>query len=127
MLSVSPDELENLSGFPNFPPEIRTPPRKSGHNAPMTTTARTTRVPYFAHVTPEIAAHVLWHFGARPGFEPGSFTSQLLAAIAAADPANRERLAYGFPGYVNAYNAAQEWDTGLAMLSELAALIGSDR
>jgi hypothetical protein len=75
-------------------------------------------------VTPEIAAHVLWHFEGSykdGALEPGSFTQRLIAAIAAADPQNRGLLSLGFPGYALAVTVAQDVDEGMAMLQEIAA------
>jgi hypothetical protein len=74
-------------------------------------------------VTPEIAAHVLWHFigpTCAPAMEPGSFVARLIPAIAAADPQNRGRLYLGFPGYALAVTVAQDVDDGMEMLAEIA-------
>lgn len=69
----------------------------------------------------DVAAHVLWHYGREGGLKPGSFTRQLLAAIDAADPSNKDRLAAGFPGYVAAVTAIQYDPDGVAHLRDLAA------
>lgn len=57
-------------------------------------------------VTPHIAAHVLWYFGAG-GVEPGSFIRQLLELIARADPINTQILRNGYPEYVHAFQLGQ--------------------
>ena len=71
------------------------------------------------HVTPEIAAHVLWHFG-RGGYQPGSFTEALLVAFARADIHNMLALRRGFPGYFEAMYLAQEHVHGIKHLQEIA-------
>ncbi|MGR6922650.1 hypothetical protein ACU635_51065 [[Actinomadura] parvosata] len=70
-------------------------------------------------ITPTIAHHVLWHYG-EPGMEPGSFTKDLIALIARADPHNRRRLAAEYPGYVAACNWAEATDSGIADLRQIA-------
>jgi hypothetical protein len=54
-------------------------------------------------ITPEQAAHVLWHIG-QGGYPAGSFTTRLLEAWSYADPGNSARLAKAFPGYGEAVN-----------------------
>lgn len=65
------------------------------------------------------ASHVLAHFGAG-GYPAGSFTRTLIRATTAADPANRARLALGFPGYVAAVDLAQNDPAGIAKLQAIA-------
>ena len=57
-------------------------------------------------IRPEVAQHVLWHFG-EGGLRPGSFLEKLLVAIAGSDQENQLRLALGFPDYVTAVQLAQ--------------------
>lgn len=76
-------------------------------------------------ITPTVAAHVLWHFAAGPGdvelaVKPVDFLVSLLDTIARADPDNRLRLAYGFPGYVRAVNLAQNTEAGITELRDVA-------
>lgn len=71
-------------------------------------------------ITPEIAAHVLFHFG-RGGWPTSGFKSKLIEAIATADIVNRQLLAQGFPGYVAAFNLAQMSDDGTATLQAILA------
>lgn len=71
-------------------------------------------------ITPEIANHVLAHFGCG-GYEAGSFTRLLIEMIARADPQNTARLALGFPGYGAAVVGMQNDPDGLAWLTKLAA------
>ncbi|WP_326646092.1 hypothetical protein OG884_15685 [Streptosporangium sp. NBC_01755] len=70
--------------------------------------------------TPEQAAHVLHHFGATGGMEPGSFTQLLITTIASADRTNVLRLAAIYPGYVGACNLAQNHADGIRVLQGLA-------
>lgn len=74
-------------------------------------------------VKPEDANAVLWHFARTPGVrEPGSFTQALVDCIAKADPTNRHRLSYGFPGMVAAVQLAQGHDAGVAQLQRVAGI-----
>lgn len=71
------------------------------------------------HITSEIAHQTLYFFG-HGGHTPGSFAKSLFRAICVADPQNRERLGYGFPGYVNAVRLIQDHEDGIARLREIA-------
>jgi hypothetical protein len=71
-------------------------------------------------ITPDIAGQVLWHFDQPRGRKPGSFAQALLAAVCAADPENRARLALGFPGYVVAVQLAQGQPEGMGELHRIA-------
>jgi hypothetical protein len=53
-------------------------------------------------ISPVVAAHVLWSYDAMGGYEPGSFTRDLIKLIGRADPFNRAKLALGFAAYVAA-------------------------
>ena len=68
-----------------------------------------------APITPEVAAHVLWHYR-QIGYPPGSFTSALIRTIAGADSGNRRLLARGFPDYVRAVEMATETIGGIDTL-----------
>lgn len=70
-------------------------------------------------ITPEVANHVLFHYG-HGGYQAGSFTEQIIKAIDMADPANRDKLALGFPGYVAAVVAIQYDPDGVARLTAIA-------
>lgn len=70
-------------------------------------------------VTPEVASHVLHHYG-EGGYEAGSFTRQLIATVAAADPINMARLGLGFPEYVAAVRLANNFTEGIAILRAIA-------
>lgn len=74
-----------------------------------------------AEITPEIAAHVMHHFGIKGGYAPGSFTRDLVMMIARADLPNRARLALGHPAYVAAVALAQDELEGAARLQAIAA------
>lgn len=71
------------------------------------------------HITPDIAAHVLFHVGRR-GRPGSSFVQKLLAAFDAADVENRVRLAAGFPGYAAAFELAKFDDNGVTLLQARA-------
>jgi hypothetical protein len=71
-------------------------------------------------ITPDAAAHVLWHYKSGGGYEPGSFVRKLIEAIAAADVVNRQRLALGFPAYVAAVNLADRSTNGLVALEAIS-------
>ncbi|MER7517841.1 hypothetical protein [Streptomyces sp. NPDC126499] len=74
------------------------------------------------HTIPaETAAHVLFHYGREGGYQPGSFTEQLITTIDMADPGNRDRLAAGFPDYVAAVVAIQYDPAGVTRLQQIAA------
>jgi hypothetical protein len=72
-------------------------------------------------IRPEVAAHVLFHFGCDGGAPTSGFKTALMQAIAQADLPNRERLAMGWPDYVAAFNLAQTTSHGTAVLQKLAA------
>ena len=64
----------------------------------------------------DVAAHALWHYGRDGGYQPGSFTEQLLTTIGMADPSNLDKLAAGFPEYVAAVAAIQYDPNGVEHL-----------
>lgn len=68
-----------------------------------------------APITPEVAAHVLWHYR-QLGYPPGSFVSDLIRTIGSADQGNRRLLGRGFPAYVRAVNLAAEERDGIDRL-----------
>ncbi len=72
-------------------------------------------------IPPDIAAHVLFHYGRDGGYQAGSFTTALLSAMGTADPSNLDRLAAGFPGYVAAVTAIQYDPNGIERLQDIAA------
>lgn len=57
-------------------------------------------------LSPHVAAHVLWFFGAG-GYEPGTYIEQLLVLISRADPVNTNLLRGVYPEYVHAFNLGQ--------------------
>jgi hypothetical protein len=71
------------------------------------------------HITPEIAAHVLFHLG-RGGWPGSTFVQKLLAAFDVADAPNRLQLAEGFPGYAAAFELAKYINDGVAVLQARA-------
>ncbi|MEV4472854.1 hypothetical protein [Nonomuraea sp. NPDC049504] len=71
------------------------------------------------HITPETAAHVLFHLG-RGGWPGSTFVQKLLQAFDVADALNRARLAAGFPEYAAAFELAKSTDTGIALLQARA-------
>jgi hypothetical protein len=70
-------------------------------------------------IPPDVAAHVLFHYGREGGYQAGSFTTALLAAMGTADPSNLDRLALGFPEYVAAVTAIQYDPDGVAHLQAI--------
>jgi hypothetical protein len=71
-------------------------------------------------IPPDVAAHVLFHYGCEGGYQAGSFTEQLLTTIAMADEANTHRLSLGFPEYVAAVTAIQYDPDGVERLQRIA-------
>lgn len=71
-----------------------------------------------APITPDVAAHVLWHYR-QLGYPPGSFTSDLIRTIAKADPGNRRLLARAFPEYVRAVSLAADHLDGIDRLRQV--------
>lgn len=67
------------------------------------------------HITPEIAAHVLFHLG-RGGRPGPTFVQRLLAAFDAAIAHERVQLAAAFPDYAAAYELAKYTPDGVAVL-----------
>lgn len=53
------------------------------------------------------AAHVLWHYGATGGMEPGGFKQALIIAMDKADRDHQLRLAAAYPGYALAVHWAK--------------------
>jgi len=72
-------------------------------------------------IPPDVAAHVLFHYGLDGGYQAGSFTTSLLNAMGTADPSNLNKLAAGFPEYVAAVTAIQYDPAGVERLQNLAA------
>jgi hypothetical protein len=72
-------------------------------------------------IPPDVAAHVLFHYGREGGYQAGSFTTSLLTTIGMADPSNLDRLAAGFPAYVAAVTAIQYDPNGIERLQDIAA------
>ncbi|MCX4596170.1 hypothetical protein OG819_42915 [Streptomyces sp. NBC_01549] len=70
-------------------------------------------------IPPDIAAHVLFHYGREGGYQAGGFTESLVTAIDRADPPNRDRLALGFPEYVAAVVAIQYDPNGVERLQAI--------
>lgn len=73
-------------------------------------------------ITPEAAAHTLWHFGYMTGSaqQPGNFTTALLKAFAAADEINFHKLAGAYPEYGAAVAAASYDPHGIQHLQRIA-------
>jgi hypothetical protein len=70
-------------------------------------------------IPPDVAAHVLFHYGRDGGYQAGSFTTALLNAMGTADPSNLDRLAAGFPDYVAAVTAIQYDPNGVQRLQAI--------
>jgi hypothetical protein len=72
-------------------------------------------------ITPEIARHVLWHYGADHGMQPGRGVQTLMVAIDAADMVTVEKYRLGFPEIVGAMLAAKNDEDGVSRLQAIAA------
>lgn len=74
-------------------------------------------------ITPDDAAHALWHFGllGTGGKQPGQFTKHLILAIASADFQNRAILREAYPSLAAAVLTAQYNDDGINELRVIAA------
>jgi hypothetical protein len=70
-------------------------------------------------IPPDVAAHVLFHYGRPGGYQAGSFTTSLLNAMGTADPSNLDKLAAGFPDYVAAVTAIQYDPQGVERLQNI--------
>ncbi|MFJ3812229.1 hypothetical protein ACIPWE_38440 [Streptomyces sp. NPDC090073] len=70
----------------------------------------------------ETARHVLWLYGAEGGYQPGTFTQRLMAAIEAADVINTARLRAAFPELVDAIVLAGNSRDGITRLQEAAGI-----
>ncbi|NYV73111.1 hypothetical protein [Streptomyces sp. UH6] len=71
-------------------------------------------------ISPEVAAHVLSHFG-RGGYPAGDWTELLITLIDRADMANRAKLAQTFPDYGAAISLAKYDENGIAQLQHIFA------
>ena len=66
----------------------------------------------------ETARHVLWHYGADGGWQPGSFTQKLMQAIDAADVVHKARLRACYPELVDAMSQAANQEDGIRLLQQ---------
>ncbi|MER7151218.1 hypothetical protein [Streptomyces lydicus] len=73
-------------------------------------------------ISSETARHGLWHYGAEGGFQPGTFTQRLMAAIDTADVVNTARLRVAYPELVDAMFLAGSSRDGIARLQEAAGI-----
>jgi hypothetical protein len=69
-------------------------------------------------ISTETARHVLWHYGANGGYQPGSFTQKLMAAIDAADVVHKARLRSAYPELVDAMALAANREDGIRTLQQ---------
>jgi hypothetical protein len=67
----------------------------------------------------EVIRHVLWHFKSAKGFEPGSFTQNLMRAFQTADPSSFRRLTEAFPDYGSAMWIAMNNQDGVQNLEAM--------
>lgn len=70
----------------------------------------------------ETARHVLWHYGAEGGYQPGSFTQKLMVTIDVADVVNKARLHACYPELVDAMNLAANQEDGIRRLQRQLGL-----
>lgn len=62
--------------------------------------------------------HALWYFGDQAtGMQPGSFTTNLLAAFGSADAMNFRRLSNAFPSLGAAVFIIKNFDNGAELLA----------
>lgn len=73
-------------------------------------------------LSPHVAAHVLWYFGAVGGVEPGGFVQALLALVARADAVNTQLLRAAYPEYVHAFHLAHS----KGGIGELLSIVNGD-
>ncbi|MCX4786513.1 hypothetical protein OG369_10045 [Streptomyces sp. NBC_01221] len=78
-------------------------------------------------ITEDTARHVLWHYGADGGMQPGRGTQSLMVAIDAADMVTVEKLRLGFPELVSAMLTAKNDVAGIAQLQKIAGCIQCTR
>jgi hypothetical protein len=71
-------------------------------------------------ISEETARHVLWHYGAQGGYQPGNFTTRLMQTIDAADMVNVEILRGAYPELVTAMLAAKLDPDGIERLQKAA-------
>jgi hypothetical protein len=71
-------------------------------------------------ISPQTAQHVLHHFGRAGGMEPGTFTTNLITTIAAADHAQFARLASLYPEIATAIEVAKHDPDGITKLQMIA-------
>jgi hypothetical protein len=71
-------------------------------------------------ITPDDARWMLGYYDLEGGEKPGDFRTSLITTIAKADPGNRCRLALGFPGTVEAFEAQQDVE-GLQAIARSAS------
>jgi hypothetical protein len=71
-------------------------------------------------ITPEIAAHVLFHFGRDGGYPASGFPTALMGLIDKADVVNRALLKRAYRGYVTAMELAKNTEDGIATLAQIA-------
>src|SRR4051812_19914829 len=72
--------------------------------------------PTSSEITPDAAAHVLYHYGETGGMEPGSFIKALIAALVAADRTNHLRMSTVYPPYALAVHLARDTEGGVRWL-----------
>ncbi|MCX5522645.1 hypothetical protein OG342_07170 [Streptomyces bobili] len=70
-------------------------------------------------ISPEVAAHVLSHFG-RGGYPAGDWAESLISLIDRAGMANRAKLLASFPEYGRAVLLAKYDEEGVATLQRIA-------
>jgi hypothetical protein len=71
-------------------------------------------------ITADTARHVLWHYGAPGGQQPGSFTQRLMQAADSADLQNLAILGTAYPELVAAITAAKLDPDGITELQRIA-------
>lgn len=70
----------------------------------------------------ETARHVLWTFGHRGGYQPGTYHQKLLDLLAYAPPVELAKLAQIYPAEAEAVRMAKYDETGIDKLKRAAGL-----
>ncbi|MPY47074.1 hypothetical protein [Streptomyces acidicola] len=71
----------------------------------------------------ETARHVLWTFGHRGGYQPGTYHQKLLDLLAYAPPVEVAKLAQIYPAEAEAVRMAKYDEDGIDKLKRAAGLV----
>lgn len=74
-------------------------------------------------IPPETARHVLWTFGHKGGYQPGTYHQKLLDLLAYAPPVELAKLAQVYPAESEAVRMAKYDEDGISRLKSAAGLV----